>query len=159
MTWNNNNNNDWTNKAEQFANDVIGADNDILGWDDNISEESEFVQLPPGDYNFTVGAFTRGRFEGSDKMGPCNKAELELKIEYEGRTATVFESLFLHKKAEWKLSEFFVSIGLKEPGQPVRMDWGKVLGATGRCKIYNNEYNGNVYNRVKKFLEPTELNY
>ena len=31
MTWNNNNNNDWTNKAEQFANDVIGADNDTLG--------------------------------------------------------------------------------------------------------------------------------
>ena len=37
-----------------------------LGWDDEIEKESEFIILPAGDYNFTVGKVERGRFNGSD---------------------------------------------------------------------------------------------
>lgn len=149
MSWNNNEN-PWENDK-----DLIPIDNnDALDWDGEIEEESEFVLLPEGEYSFMVTGLNRGRFEGSEKMSPCPKAELELLIIHDDKDVKVFENLFLHKKAEWKLSEFFISIGQKKHGEPLKMDWSKVIGSEGTCRIYNNEYNGNKYNRVKKFLEP-----
>lgn len=40
-----------------------------FGWDDEIVKEGGegFTLLPPGDYNFTVAKFERGRFAGSEK--------------------------------------------------------------------------------------------
>lgn len=137
-----------------WVNDAKNALNEELGWDDEIVEESSFVILKPGKYSFTVRNLERGRFEGSDKMGPCNKATIELSIFNEqGQEAMVREQLLLNRKMEWKLSEFFISIGQKKHGEPLKMNWSKVLGSTGRCEIKNEEYNGNTYNRVKKFLE------
>ena len=45
-----------------------------LGWDDTIQEESEFIILPAGDYDFTVKSYERGRFNGSEKMSACMEA-------------------------------------------------------------------------------------
>ena len=36
------------------------------------------------------------------------------------------------------------------------MDWGKVLGATGRAKVGIKIYNEKQYNEVKRFLDPEE---
>ena len=72
-----------------------------LGWDDEISKESEFTLLPEGDYNFTVVKFNRGRHNGSAKLPACNKAELELSVDDgKGNTGTVYHNLFLHTKTE-----------------------------------------------------------
>lgn len=129
-----------------------------LGWDDEIEKESEFILLPEGDYDYVVDSFERGRFEGSEKMPPCNKAILTLKIAYQGQTATVKHNLLLHTKTEWMLSEFFKSIGQKKKGEPLKMNWGLVPGSKGRCNIeqYTGK-NGNTYHQVKRFLEPVEV--
>ena len=141
----------WVNEPER---QLAGME---LGWDDEITKESEFITLPEGEYDFIVESFERGRFEGSEKMPACNKANLTLKVPYEGEQVTVKDSLLLHTKTEWKLSEFFKSIGHKKSGEPLKMNWNLVPGAKGRLEIsqYTGK-NGNVYHQVKRYLEPAD---
>jgi hypothetical protein len=111
-----------------------------LSWDEEISNESEFVTLPEGDYDFEVVKFERSRSKGSEKIPASNMAVLTIKITNGKDSATVIERLILHTKMEWKLSMFFRAIGQKKHGEPVRMNWNAVPGAKGRCKVIVSEY-------------------
>lgn len=124
-----------------------------LSWDDEIVQDSEFVTLIPGEYPFTVKGFERARTNGSDKLPPTAMAIVDIEINGQ---ATVKDRLVLHSKMEWKLSEFFVSLGMKKKGEPLKMNWGAIIGKTGRCKVINEEYKGNTYNRIDKYLEPEQ---
>ena len=107
-----------------------------LQWDDTIEKDAaDFVLLPEGDYNFIVESFERGRHNGSDKLPPCNKAILKLRNESMDGTAYITHNLFLHSKTEGMLSAFFSSIGQKKKGEPLKMNWGAVPGATGKAKV------------------------
>ena len=127
-------------------------DNDIaLSWDDEIeSDGSDFTLLDEGDYDFVVKKFERGRFDGSDKMSACPKAILTLQVGDGENQTTVIENLFLNRKAEWKISSFFRSIGLKKHGEKLRMDWNKVVGASGRCRVFVDEFESNKTGKVLK---------
>lgn len=115
--------------------------NEEMDWNDVIEKDSEeFILLPEGDYNFTVESFDRGRHQGSDKLPPCNKAILKLRIDSPDGTAFITHNLFLHKKTEGLLSAFFASIGQKKKGKPLRMNWNQVTGACGRAKIGLHTY-------------------
>lgn len=142
-------------------------DNNIereIGWDEEISKESdEFILLPAGDYDFTVSDFERARHAGSTKLPPCNKAIITLKIETPEGTAYVKHNLFLHTKTEGMLSAFFIAIGQKKHGEPLRMNWSTVIGSKGRCKVDVREWTGNdgevrKSNEIKKFYEPSQNN-
>ncbi|NLY09389.1 MAG: DUF669 domain-containing protein [Tissierellia bacterium] len=128
-----------------------------LGWEDDIENESDFILLPEGEYDFRITNFERARHNGSANLPPCNKAVVYCTIDREGGKATIKNNLFLHTKTESFLSAFFISIGQKEKGKPVKMNWNKVLGATGRCKV--SQYtgrDGNINNDIKSFLPPAE---
>lgn len=131
-------------------------------WDDEIVKDSDFTLIPEGDYNFTVVAFERGRHEGSNKLPPCNKAIVTLRIALpDGSTQELKHNLFLHSKCEGLLSAFFTAIGQKRKGEPLRMNWGAVIGSTGRCKItirtWQNSYGEDMQsNEVKKFYPPED---
>lgn len=133
-----------------------------LGWDDEISRESDFTIIPEGDYNFTVTGFERGRHDGSDKLPPCNMAIVSLAVALpDGSTATLKHRLFLHTRCEGLLSAFFTGIGLKRKGEPLRMNWNAVPGAHGRCKITVRSWKGKngedmQSNDIKKFYDPFE---
>ncbi len=126
-----------------------------LGWDDTIEKESEFILLPEGEYDFQVVGFERSRFDGSEKMPPCNSAKLRLKIDTkDDRNVEISTMLFLHSKTEWVLSAFFTSIGQKKKGEPLQMNWNKVFGAKGRCKLRIKNWDGKQFNEVARYLEP-----
>ena len=131
-----------------------------LGWDDEISKESEFVLLPEGDYDFKVVNFSRGRHAGSQKLPACNKAELKIEVrDNKGNKSTINHDLFLHTKTEGLLSAFFIAIGQKKHGEPLRMNWNSVVGSTGRCKVTIDTWTGKdgtqkQNNKVSKFYEP-----
>lgn len=129
-----------------------------LGWDDEIEKESEFILLPEGRYPFTVTGFERGRFNGSEKLPPCNKAVISCKIiSNEGKEVTLKRDLFLHTITEGFLSEFFASIGQKKKGERVKMNWNAVVGSTGECRV--TQYTGrddNKYNEIKSFYPKKE---
>lgn len=129
-----------------------------LAWDDEISKEgSDFVILPEGNYNFTVESYERARHNGSTKIPPCPKAIVKIRICSAHGDTTVTCNLFLHQRMEWKLSEFFTSIGLKKPGEPLQMNWNQVPGTTGRLSLYIDTYIGekdgkeHQINKVKEF--------
>jgi hypothetical protein len=126
-----------------------------LGWEDEIEKEGgNFVLLPAGDYNFTVAKFERGRFQGSEKMPPCNQAKLELTIHSaEHGDVTVFHNLMLHTKTEGFLSNFFTGIGQKKPGEKLRMNWNTVIGSKGRCKVVQNKYTSKGEERVNNQID------
>lgn len=134
----------------------FGAEYEEIGYEGTIEEESGgFTLLPEGDYDFTVSKITRGRYEGSDKMPACNSVTVELTVWGAQDKATISERFFLVKKFEWKLSQFFLSIGVKKHGEPLMMRWN-IEGMRGKCKVYIDHYKKNdgsdgQSNKIKKF--------
>ncbi len=128
-----------------------------LNWDDQIENDSpEFILLPEGDYDFVVTEFERARHGGSEKLPPCNKAVISIKIEGNEGSTTIKHNLFLHQKTEGMLCAFFTGIGQRKRNEKLTMNWNKVVGSTGRCKVGIKTYNDKQYNEIKKFYEPTE---
>ena len=60
---------------------MMDINNQGMDWNDTLENDGqEYIILPEGDYNFVVTNFERGRFPGSAKMPPCNKAALTLVV-------------------------------------------------------------------------------
>lgn len=133
-----------------------------LDWNAEISKESEFELLPAGTYDFTVEDMQRGEFPGSAKMSRCYKADLTIRVSdpATGKSGRIFDTLYLNSKAEWRLSQFFTSIGQKKHGETLRMNWNKVIGSTGKLKLSINKYTSSKTgedrenNRVSEYLAP-----
>lgn len=118
----------------------FGNEFEEIGFEGTIEEESGgFSLLPEGDYDFTVSKITRGRYEGSDKMPACNSVTVELTVWEANDKAVITERFFLVRKFEWKLSQFFLSIGVKKHGEPLNMRWN-IEGMKGKCKVYIDKY-------------------
>lgn len=114
-----------------------------LGWDDEISDEGEgysYTLLPEGDYAFTIAKFERARHAGSAKVPPCNMAKVTFTVWGAEDKTEITENYFLCKKFEWKLSQLFLSVGLKKHGEPLRMNWAALTGARGKCHVYIDNY-------------------
>jgi len=131
-----------------------------LDWDEGLElNPSTFTLLPEGEYEFTVVDFERQRHAGSAKLPACPKAVLTLEIKGVEGTARITHNLFLHTKTQGLLSAFFIAIGQGKEGETVKMDWGKVRGATGRVKIGVHKYtkkdgSEGESNDVQQFLPP-----
>lgn len=132
-----------------------------FGWEDTITNDESYELLPEGEYTFKVLSIERGRFNGSDKMPACNVADIALEIisPTTNRPVRINHKLFLHSRYEGQIGEFFVSIGAKKKGEPLRMNWTLVPGSMGQCKVGLRIYNGNQYNQIKKFIEPAQVSY
>lgn len=132
-------------------------------WDDIIEKDgNEFILLPEGDYSFIVTKFERKRYTPGEhsKLPPCNQADLTITINtQEGQKVNIIHSLFLHSKCEGLLSAFFIGIGQKKHGEPLKMNWNSVIGARGQCKVGIKNYTKKdgtqgQSNEIKKFYEP-----
>ena len=95
-----------------------------MDWNSYIEKESEaFVTLPEGDYDYTITGFEKSEHPGSAKVPPCPKAVIELTISVPGiGKSVVTDQLLLHENVEWKLCEFFRSIGQKTHGKGVNVN-------------------------------------
>lgn len=134
-----------------------------LDWESPIENDSpDFVTLPEGDYDFEVIDFERGRHAGSDKLPPCNKAIVHIKIQGAEGMTIIKHQLFLHSITEGMLCEFFTGIGQRKKGEKVTMNWSKVVGSQGRAKVFIDKWTSNktgnelTANKIKKFYEPPE---
>lgn len=129
-------------------------------WEDEIENDgADFTLLPKGKYPFTVVDFERERYGGSEKLPPCNMAIVHVKVDGgELGTTTIRERLYLHSKTEGLLCAFFTSIGQRQHGEKLKMNWGRVIGSTGIADIgirkYMKDGEEKEINQVKKFLEP-----
>lgn len=117
------------------------AANGCMDWDDALENDGqEFITLPEGDYVFTVTDFERGRYPGSAKIPPCNKASLTLQVKTDDGIARVRTDLILYRSLEWKISSFFRCIGQKQKGQRLVMNWNSVVGSRGRAHFKPRTY-------------------
>ena len=73
-----------------------------IGWDDAIENEgTEFEPLPEGTYEFTVASMERAHFGGSEKMAPCNVANLDLLIkDKDGKRNIFWENVHTNQEQE-----------------------------------------------------------
>lgn len=133
-----------------------------LDWNDSVEKGSDYILLPEGDYDFVIESFERGRFEGSEKAPACPKAELKLRVETPEGICIMNESLLLYDRMQWKLAEFFLSIGAEEVDGRVRMNWNLVPRANGRATVEirpDRKDPSKKYNHVKKFLPKPKKEY
>ena len=140
----------------------VAFEDEALEWDSTIEKESggPFRLLPEGEYDFTVERFDRIRYNGSEKIPPCWEADLNISVHDKDGDVEVKDRLFLTRKAEWKLSQFFIAIGQKKKGEPLKMNWNMVPGAKGRLTIKHRkgtgQYADKEFNQIDKYLEPAE---
>lgn len=129
-----------------------------LDWDSEIVKDSEYVLLPPGLYQFTVEGYERAQHTPSPnnpnaKLPSCPKAIISIKIDANEGEKTLKHNLFLHSSVEGMLSAFFGAIGFKKKGEPLKMAWNQITGATGVCKVVvKDSSNGNQYNEIKGMI-------
>ena len=136
--------------------------NACMDWDDTIENDGQgFIILPDGDYNFTVTDFEHGRFPGSAKILPCNKAALTLPVKTDDGIASIRTNLILNRIVEFHISTFFRCIGQKEHGERLVMDWNKVVVSHGFAHFKPRTYtdrDGNEHqaNDVDRFYDYDE---
>lgn len=134
-----------------------------MDWDSEISqEEMELAHLAPGDYPFQIVSLEKARHQPRDggKLPPCNKAILTVRVtdRMTGQVIDLRHNLFLHSTMEWKLCEFFAAIGMRQKGEALRMDWNRVVGATGLCKVKNRNRNDNrLESEIDRFYPAYDL--
>lgn len=143
-----------------MANQELGFE---LDWNSEIENDSDgFVLLPAGDCRFDVVGFERGRHPGSEKLPPCNKAVLQIKLTNDdGLSTTINHNMFLHTRTEGMLCAFFTAIGQRKRGDKLVMNWNKVVGASGRCAVGIRDWKSKdgkdmQSNEIRRFYEPDE---
>lgn len=134
-------------------------DNHELAWDAILEDDGpEYSLLPEGEYDFRVLSMERQRYQGGTKLRPCPMAVLKVLITApDGKSTVVNHRLYLESSVQGLLSAFFRSIGEKKHGQAVVMNWARVVGGEGRCRVGIRVGNdGNQYNEIKRFLDPED---
>lgn len=135
-----------------------------LDWgDDYVEKGADYILLPEGEYDFVIESFERGWFDGSDKAPACPRAELKVRVETPEGICIMNESLLLYDRMQWKIAEFFLSIGAeKDADGRVKVNWNSVPRAFGRAFVEirpdKNDPNKK-YNHVKKFLPKPKKEY
>jgi len=127
---------DWG--ATEFpANDGGGSSDRLPDW-----------ILPDGtEAEFDVLEWAKTTSKAGNKM-----AELTLGITAGTKTAKIYDRLVLKDTCQWKIIQFFKSIG------ELSIDWSLVDGAAGRCILGIDKHQGNDgetkhKNVVKRYLE------
>ncbi len=143
----------------------MNNENEFISWDGAFeAEENQFITLPEGTYPFEVTGMERKVYDGnSDKIpNGAPYAEVSVKLTApDGQSSTVRERLYLLKKFQWKLTQFFKSIGEQVVvGQPFKPNWNAVVGGKGQATVTVNHYTKDgeerTNNRIKEYLEPSK---
>ena len=133
-----------------------------FNWDSKISNDGgDFVLLEPGIYPFSVKAFEKGYYNGGGKIPACPKAQLTLRVGTGANASDVPDGILLDSSLEWKICQFFNSIGMRRHGEEFTMNWDAIVGKTGYLEIEHREYEKDgekrKTNQVKKYIDPADM--
>ena len=134
--------------------------NQNLEWGNTgyIEEEQAYIDLPEGQYYFTVTEFKKDRYEGGTKIPACNKAVVLFEITTPDGKGRIWENYFCVSTLAWKMRELFEGVGIIQKNEPISMAmWDALVGRSGVCDVGIREYkdrDGNAhYTRyIKKIL-------
>lgn len=136
---------------------------EAMDWtDEEVSDDGGFVLLPEGMYAFEVAKLEKGRFEGSEKMAACPRANLTLNVWTEQGWVQIIDRIMLNTKAAWRVARFFEALGYAknpETGK-VPVKWNEVEGKQGYLKLKVREYESKGEKRkandVEEYLKPED---
>ena len=100
--------------------------------------------LDEGLYELTVA---KAEETVSSTGNPMIKVEFDV-AGFEGRK--LWDNFVLIEKTLWKVKEFFDAVGL-DTEAIVEMDVAELIGSTVKAKVFQEEYNGDIQNRIKKY--------
>lgn len=129
-----------------------------LSWDDEVENTSSSVDIEDGEYGFIVDHFERSKVGGDGKYAGQNMAVIYCNILVPG-DPQLKTNIILNTKFQWKISQFFISIGQmkNEEGARLKPNWNMVGGSRGRCRIeHKPNYNDatRTHPEITEFLPP-----
>lgn len=153
--------NNYANPYNSYQQQAQTQPDGVLGWDDEIKDEKQFVLLPEGDYLFVIKKFEKGRFNGNSKTPPCNKAIVTFEVYTQnGEKAEITENFLLLDILKWKLAQFFASIGMLEKDGAARMNWSpELIGKQGVCKVSIRTYQKDGTDRKINYIKELYPSY
>lgn len=133
---------------------VVDENREIAWGEEIVGEEQQYVLLPEGEYDFIVDGvqYMRKTIENVT----CGYSEIVCRVKTQYGDVIVKTNIKLVQKMMWKITEFFVCIGMGRVGEKFKTDWPATRGRSGRLKISNREYNGKKYNQVDRFIAPIQ---
>lgn len=142
---------------DQYNNQMMERE---LDWEDEIEDTgNDYIDIPDGVYDFLVESVEYGRSNGTDKIPACKQVIVHLLIGVPGIGQARLNAYFtLWSTLQWKICDFYKSIGLQQNNdQKVKMRWN-ITGAKGRCEInhYQKKGSNKSYNQIKRFIPTWE---
>ena len=121
-------------------------ENRMIDYEDYIEDDGAgYRVLPNGEYTFTVQNVERGFYlkkEGG-KMPDCKMLTVSLLIADPEGDVLLRDNFYLFADNMWKAAAFFRAVGMKKPGERVRMDWNAAMGKWGRVRLTESSYEKN----------------
>ena len=132
--------------------------NDVLSFDEaiEIMDEPEYLELAPGEYDFTVRDVAFSTYEGSSKIPSCPMVEARLSVVTDEGETEIIDRFYYCRKMRYKLSSFARTLGLARVGDKITIEWKKLITNQGRARISLREYNGKKYNQIDRYIVPTD---
>ena len=118
----------------------------VLNMDDTIQQESQFVDVPEGEYDGRIDHVESGvcQWDGQYNGNPTREVYVNLRMP-DGSDAQIRDTFVLNSDFEWKLSQLFLSTGQKKKGEPLP-NLGKALndlpGMSVRVKVAKTKGKG-----------------
>lgn len=142
---------------KKFGEAKPDTDYEVLGFDGQIDDEGQFIDLKDGTYPFTVKSVNKEvKTTKTGQEIPVVNVILSINGGEQG-TTSLKHSFWLTKKNMWNISDFFIAIGLmKSEEKGFRMHWDDLSGKEGFAELNHREYDkkdgtkGNILN-VKRF--------
>lgn len=135
---------------------------EVYDWDSEITEDgNDFRHLQPGFYPFEVIGVKKEYYDGSGRGSApaCPKASVTMRVGNPPETTVITDGFLLYSGLQWKISAFYRSIGYKQHGKSVAMNWDEdfLKGKKGICEIEDQPgYNDTtkIYSSVKGYCDP-----
>lgn len=122
-----------------------------FGWGTPIMNIPRVILLDEGYYEFRVLSFEKSYYNGSKTALPCPVAKLKLEIIFQNKNTIINHNLFLNDYSQFKIYDFFDSIGLAEKGS-FTPQWDEVVGRMGECYLIQKELDYKTINVVDRFI-------
>lgn len=87
----------------------------------SIEQESQFVDIPVGDYEGIIDHYELGTCDWDNENYNGKKMlTIYINVDAGGQEVQLRDNIVLVKNMEWKLSQFFLGTGQKKKGEPLQ---------------------------------------
>lgn len=134
---------------------------DELDLNGSIEQESQFADIPVGDYDGIIDHYEIGVCEWQNENYNGKKMlTVYINLDVNGQEVQVRDNIVLVKNMEWKISQFFLGTGQKKKGVPLQ-NLGRAIRETPGLRVRvsyvedqkRKRQDGTPYKNIGKYYE------